>query len=160
MQKRRFTQRAMLMAAAVFTVSQLAQAQAPTPGAAPPPSGRGPAAPIPAPAADLTGTWSVFANKGTPGRTFTIKQDGSSLSGEMKVGRVVPGLNGSMLFKGTMEGNQFDIIAFFDYQGEEVMHFRGELKDDHLVGKRLTIHTAPHKWTQDAAFDEEYERAK
>lgn len=136
-----------------------AQAAEPPAAAAP---ARAPRPPPPPPVADLSGAWILSTNVGKDSvSTIVLKQDAQGiLTGELKLPTPMPGLP-PINFYGQIEGAQVDVMAWFPYQGGELIQLRGEYKNDQLVVKKAVIHSAPRKWRIDSAnVDEVYVRVR
>jgi hypothetical protein len=121
-----------------LTAPALAQAPAQSPVAVP----------------DLTGSWNFASEKGAPTRVLVLKQQGTSLTGEMRVRGVPP-----IPFAGAADGDQMDVMALLSFQGGELIHIRCTYKDGRLVGRVSSIHSSPAKWHFDMDRAEELVRA-
>lgn len=158
----------MMLAGALVLLAAPLNVQAaagPAAGAAGAPAGaaapRPPRPPPPAPVADLTGTWiQTNAAAGAAPRTMVIKQTGTLLESRNPNAAPPPaGAPPPSIMRGVIQGDQLDMMRWFDLDGGEVSWVRGQVKDGKIVWVRKSLHSAPNKWRIDGEFPEEFARA-
>jgi hypothetical protein len=140
---------------AMAMLASASHAQAPPPAAA---GARRPPTPPAPPATNLTGSWVYSAKPDASPLILKLKQDGAVITGEMVSARPLAGLP-PIILHGMIEGSQVDIMSWFDFDGGESAHLRGEFKDGHLIVQRSSVHSSARKWRLDTTVDEDYVQA-
>jgi hypothetical protein len=79
-------------------------------------------------AADVTGKWTaeVQGRNGAQTQTFTLKQDGSNLTGAIAGGR-----GDQTISEGKVDGNNISFVTVLSFNGNEIrISYKGVIKGD------------------------------